>query len=420
MRATKPIPIDTTAKFTSSTATEPHDPAAYSAAVAYAFGDIRKVVADYAIYEYLQPYDAAVVGQTPSLSPRYWKKIGPTETAYDNTKTNYPLGATCSFDHRCYESLVLQTAVNPLPIYPETETAFWIYVQPTNKWAIFDGDTNTQTVHSSFLTDDQATRAATPSTIVVVVTPGQRINTIGLTRMVANTVTIKVTSASQLGTIYPLAYDATGHIYAKDECMTVGLTTCYQSKADNNLNHPAPDTDWWLPVDGAVFSLNGRIGIVNATTYFYTPFTTRPEKTVIDVPLVTDCVVTVTLTATQGNVKCAALTCGINNYIGQLQKPVKNEGKSFSTVTRDLYSKATLVKRPMIRKLTGTLLLPSYLIDRALQVREELDATPALYNGVDEDGDWTAATTLFGVHQDFTINTTPGLEAEISFMAEEI
>lgn len=406
MRATKPIPIDTPAKFTSSTAAEPHDPAAYDPATAYAFGDLRKVVADYAIYEYLQVYDVAVVGQTPNLSPRYWRKIGPTETAYNNAKTNYALGETCSFDHRCYESLVLQTAVNPLPVPPETETAFWIYVQPTNKWAIFDGDTNTQTILASPLT--------------VVVTPGQRINTVGLTRMVANVLSIKVTSASNGGTIYPLAYDATGHIYGKNECMTVNLTDCYQSKFDNNFNHAAPDTNWWLPVDGAIFDLNGRIGIVNATTYFYTPFTTRPELTVIDVPMVTDSVLTVTLTSTQGNVKCAALTCGVNNYLGVLQKPVKNEGKSFSTVTRDLYSKATLVKRPMVRKLTGTLLLPSYLIDRALQVREELDALPALYNGVDEDGDWTAAATLFGVHQDFTINSTDGLEAEISFMAEEI
>lgn len=405
MRSTKPIEIDTAAKLTSSTAAEPHDPAAYSAVTAYTLGDIRKVVADYAIYEYLQAYDAAVVGQAPATSPRYWKQIGPTETAYDGAKINYALGETCSFDHRCYESLVLQTAVNPLPVPPETRTTSWIYVQPTNKWAMFDGDTNTQTVLASPLT--------------VTVAPGQRINTAGLTRMGANTLILKATSVSVGGTIYPLAYDAT-HTYAKNECMTASLTTCYQSLADNNTGHAAPDATWWAVVTGAVFDLNVREGIIDATSYYYEPFSTRPAKTVFDIPLVTDGIITATLTATQGNVKCASLTVGINSYLGKLLKPASNAGKSFSTVTRDLYGKATLVKRPMIRKLTGTILVPAYMIDKVLKVREELDAVPALYNGLDEDGDWTEATTLFGVHQDFTVNTTEGLEATIAFTAEEI
>lgn len=405
MRATLPIAIDTTAKLISSTATEPHDPAAYSGATAYSLGDIRKVAADYAIYEYLQDYDAAVTGQTPNVSPRYWRKIGPTETAYDAVKTNYALSETCSFDHRCYESLALQTAVHPLPVPPEIKTEFWVYVQPTNKWAMFDGDINTQTVVASPLT--------------VVIHPGQRINTIGLTRMVANSLLMKATSAGVGGTIYPLAYDAS-HVYAKNECMTAGLSQCYQSKADNNTGHAAPDATWWTAVAGSVYDLNVRSGIYNATTYYYQSFSTRPEKAVFDVPLVSDVAITLTFTATQGNVKCGSVTLGINEYLGKLLKPAKNEGKSFSTVTRDLYAKATLVKRPMIRKLTGTLLLPSYLIDKALAVREAFDATPALYCGIDEDNDWTGAVTIFGVHQDFTVNTTNGVDAEIAFMAEEI
>lgn len=405
MRATPPIPIDTAAKLISSTATEPHDPATYSAATAYSFGDIRKVVADYSIYEYLQPYDVAVAGQTPNVSPRFWRKIGPTETAYDGSKINYALGETCSFDHRCYESLVLQTAAHPLPVPPETKTDFWCYVQPTNKWAMFDGDKNTQTIFASPLT--------------VVIQPGQRINTIGQTRMEANSLLVKVTSASVGGTIYPLAYDAS-HAYKKNECMTAGLTACYQSKADNNMGHTAPDSTWWTAVSGAVFDLNVRYGIVNATTYYYQSFLTRPQKAVFDIPMVSDGITTLTFTSTDGNVKCGSVMLGMNVYLGKLLKPAKNEGKSFSTVTYDLYASSTLVKRPMIRKLTGTLLLPSYLIDKALALREALDATPALYCGIDEDGDWTGAVTISGVHQDFTVNTSDGTDAEIAFMAQEI
>ncbi len=66
------------------------------------------------------------------------------------------------------------------------------------------------------------------------------------------------------------------------------------------------------------------------------------------------------------------------------------------------------------------MLLDSKFIDSVIKARSILDAEPALYTGIDEDGDWTDAATILGVHQQFDIETTDGDEARIPFSAEEI
>jgi hypothetical protein len=402
MRGTKPIEI-TTPKLVSSTVAEPYVPAAYAGGTTYAYGAIISVAADFSIYESLQ---AANTGNTPSTSPLWWRKIGPTETAY-NSGTTYGVGDTVSLasSHRCYESLQAGNTNKPLPVLPETTTDWWLDIGPTMRYAMFDLSRNTQTVG--------------PSPLTAVVAPGQRLNTAGLTGMSGNTLTIKATSASAGGTIYPLAYSAS-KTYAKFECMTVGLTTCYQSKADGNVGNPAPDSDWWEVVSGAVFDLNIR-DVFDAYTYCFEPFQTRPTKAVFDIPPVSDVVVTVTLEADSGNCKIGGETLGTNVYLGVLQKDgATNRGRGFSSVTRDKYGNATLVKRRMLPTLAGTLRLPSRLIDQALRARDDFDAEPVLYTGLDEDGDWTNAVTILGVHQQFEIGTTQSIDAEIKFMAEEI
>jgi hypothetical protein len=399
MRATPPILI-TPAKLTTPAVAEPYDPAAYAGGTTYAFGDIVKVVADFAFYESLA---AGNVGNTPNISPLYWRKIGCTETAY-NAGTAYAIGDTVSAYHRVFLSLTAANTGNALPVLPVKETAYWRDLGATMRYKMFDLYRSTQTV--------------CPSPLTVVMAPGQRVNTIGITGMSGNSLLVKVTSVSAGGTIYPLAYDA-DRTYAKGECMTVGLTTCYQSLQDDNVGHAAPNATWWTVVGGAIFDLNVR-RVYNATTYCFGRFNTRPVKSLFDVPLVSDPVVTVTLSSASGNVKIGALAVGVNSYIGQLLKPTKNTGVSFSTVRTDIYGETEAVKRRMLRKLTGTLLLPAYLVDLALDLREEFDATPILYVGTEEDGDWTGATTQIGLMQQFDIGTSDGDPALIPFTAQEI
>ena len=395
------------AQITSTTAVEPTAFSAYNAGTTYGFGALISVAADFSNYESLA---AGNLAHTPNISPLWWRKIGPTETAWADA-TVYAVGATSysTTAHHNYECLTAHTSDiatgKVLPVLPETENTYWIDVGATNKYAAFDLDRNKQTVYAS------------PH--VWVITPGERVNSICLQSMSANTLTIKVTSTAQGGTIYPLAYDET-KTYTKNECMTVGLTDCYQSKADDNLGHSAPDATWWTAVSGYVFDLNTR-QVFNATDYCYNPFSTRPSLSLFDNPPVTDAVITITLAATAGNVKCGAIGAGLYIYMGTLLKPARNEGKGFSTIDRDAWGNATLVKRRMLPVMKGPVLLDSWRIDSLLAARSVLDAVPAFYVGVEEDGDWTDMFSIIGVHQQFDLETNNATDkATLLFEAEGI
>ena len=355
MRVTPPITI-TPSRLTSSTATDIHAPAAYAGGTTYAFGAIVSVAADYQIYESLA---AANTGNTPLSSPLWWRILGPTETAYDNTKINYALGQTVSANRRVYESLVLQTAVNPLPVLPETETGFWVDVGPTNKYAMFDLDANTQTV--------------TASPMTVVIAPGQRINTIGLTGLSANTLTITATSVFGGGTVY-----------------------------------------------SRVIDLNTR-EVADGYDYAFEPFSTNPTAVVFDVSPYSDITVTLTLASTSGNVKCGSCVLGTFIYLGDAERGASNDGLNFSTVTRDLYGKARLVPRRTLPKTTQKLRVPAARVNKVKAARVLLNAKPALWTGLDDSSNsYADMLTILGIYTQFVITATYNTDAEVTLSLEEI
>lgn len=350
-------------QLTSSSATEPHDPAAYAAGTTYAYGAIVKVVADYSIYESLL---SANTGHTPDTNPVWWRRIGPTETAYA-VGTTYPIKATVSGNRRCYESLQAGNTGNPLPVYPEKQTLWWVDVGPTNKWAMLDLDANTQTVWASPLT--------------VVITPGQRVNTIGLTGLQANQVQISATSVIGGGTVYPNASTASST---------------------------------------GIFDLNTR-AVNDGYDYCFEPFSTLPGMVVFDLPPYSDIIVTITLTSTSGNVKCGSLVMGTYIYLGDAQYGASNDGFNFSTVNRDLYGTATLVPRRTLPKLDIKLMAPAARVNKIKDARVLLNARPALWTGLDDaNSPWFDMLTILGIYNKFVIGAVQNNRAEISLGLEEI
>jgi hypothetical protein len=82
-------------------------------------------------------------------------------------------GPTGPYAHRLFES---QQAGNTN--HPVTDPAWWIDIGPSNRWAMFDLLRNTGTVGASPL--------------VVEMTPGKRIDAVGLAGLIADTVTVEV------------------------------------------------------------------------------------------------------------------------------------------------------------------------------------------------------------------------------------
>lgn len=361
MRVT-PSVLTTATVFTTGAA-EPHDPAAYAAGTTYGFGAIVKVVADFKIYESLQ---AGNVGHTPSTSPLWWRILGTTETAY-NAATTYSLGDTCFGSHRCYESLAAGNVGNPLPVLPETQTTKWIDVGPTNKYAMFDLAANTQTVLASPLT--------------VVITPGQRINTMGLAGLAANQVQISATSVLGGGAVYPNAFSASST---------------------------------------GIFDLNTRI-VNDGYDYAFEPFSTMPSMVVFDLPPYSDIIVTIVISATSGNVKCGSCVMGTFIYLGDSQYGASNDGMNFSTVTRDLYGNATLVPRRTLPKTDQKLTVSATRVNKVKAARVLLNAVPALWTGLDDGtSNYFDMLTILGIYNKFTISAPHNAVAEVTLGLEEI
>lgn len=362
MRVTIPVEF-TPAKVISSTATEVHNPAAYVAGTTYGLGAIVKVAADFKIYESILPGN---VGNTPSTSPLWWRVLGPTEDAWA-VGTTYALGATVSYNRRCYESLVAGNVGNTPPLYPEIQTEKWFDVGPTNRWASFDLNSNTQTVTNS------------PMTIVFA--PGERINTLGIAGMEANQLQVSATSVLGGGTVYPNANttSATG-----------------------------------------IFDLNTR-EVRDGYDYAFEPFSTIPSNVIFDIPPFSDIIITVTISSSSGNVKCGSIVAGTYIYIGQVLHHATADSLNFSTVERDIYGTATLVPRAAKPKTSQTLKLPSNRLNKVMAAKKALDAKPALWTGLDDStSDWFEMLQILGIWKEFAFEADSYNMVEITLSLEEI
>lgn len=356
MRVTPPVPIIAN-NLVSSSATDIHAPSAYSAGTTYGYGAIVSVAADFKIYESLQ---SGNVGKTPTTEPLWWRSIGGTETLY-SSGTTYALGATVSgTNNRVYESLQASNLNKPLPVLPETATAWWIDIGPTNKWAMFDSSSNTQTVW--------------PSPLTVVFRPGMRVNTIGITGLIANSITI--TASSVLG----------------------GGVVWGPKTADLNIRE-----------------------VADAYDYAFKIFLTQPSLAHFDIPPYSDIVFTVTISATSGNVKCGSIIVGTYTYLGDIQYGAKGDALNFSTIERDIYGNATLVPRRSVPKINATLIAPSKRVNSIRGARTALNATPALWSGLDDgSSEWFDLLLTMGVYKAFEINADNPSHTTITLEIEEI
>lgn len=354
MRVTIPVTI-TPAKLSSSTLADVFVPAAYAAGTTYAFGALVSVDADYAKYESLTNSN---IGNTPLTSPAWWRKVGVLETAY-NVGTSYPVGATASSSDRVYQSLTAANIGNPLPVLPLTTTAFWLDIGPTNKWAMLDLYRNTQSVSAS--------------TITVVITPGERINTCALVGVVGSSVTISATSVLGGGTVYSYT-----------ESLTIRTV----------LDH---------------------------YMYAFEPFASRPGLVKFNLPPFTDIIVTISISATVGNVKCAGVLVGTYAFIGDAQYDAESDQINFSLINRDVYGTATLVPRPSVPKTQQTLMLDKSKVDFVYDLRDRLNAVVALWTGLDDSTDgYFGMLLIVGVYKRFTINAKDFAMARINLELEEI
>lgn len=355
MRVTPPVNI-TAVKVIANSAVEPSAFPAYSAGTTYDYGAIVSVAADFRTYESLAVNNT---GNTPSTSPLWWRAIGYTEAPY-NAGTTYALGATVSANNHVYQSRVANNIGQPLPVLPSKATTSWVDLGPTNRMAAFDLSRNTQTVWTSPLT--------------LTVAPGERVNTLGLLGLVANTAVISATSVTGGGLVY------------------------------------GPN----------VIDLNTR-QVADGYEYAFEPFSTQPSLAFFDLPPFTDIIITVTLSSTSGNVKCGSFITGTYIYLGAIQYGAENSALNFSVIKRDDFGETELVPRRTVPKNRHTLKAPKLRANKIRAARVLLNAVPALWTGLDDGTtDLFDTFTTLGIYTLFNLDATNFDEVTISLEVEEI
>lgn len=258
--------------------------------------------------------------------------------------------------HRVYECLVAHTsAASPLP---ENNTMQWLEIGPTNKWAMFDTLRNTATVKASTLT--------------VVLTPGQRVDSLALLGMVADTIAVSMTS---------------------------GATTVYSHTENLNYRDVA---DWY--------------------DYFFRPYSRKPSIALFDLPPYTGGVITVTLTTSAGNIECGACVIGSAEFIGDVQYEAESDVLNFSTVTRDFAGgTAAIVQRRNVPKTLQSIVLEKSRVNRVRALRDAIPAIPSVWAGLSNSSDgYFEAMLILGFYKRFSINMRHPNHAVISLELEEI
>ena len=166
--------------------------------------------------------------------------------------------------------------------------ANWLDIGPTNRWAQFDTLRNSSTTATNSMT--------------VVLTPGQRIDSLAVIGAVGETVTATLTVAA-----VPV----------------------------------------WTATDNLILR-----NTLTWSKYFFGTFKFSGSVVHFDIPPYTNGVLTVTISRASGTVGIGALVIGQSVYLGKVLSQAQSTANNFSTVTRDAFGNATLVQR---RTIPGTL-----------------------------------------------------------------
>jgi len=206
-----------------------------------------------------------------------------------------------------------------------------------------------------------------------VFTAGKRINAIGLKGMKANAYSLSVSSVAGGGTVY---------------------------SDSGSLN--TRDTATW-------------------SDYFFGEFGTIPSLAYFDVPPFTDNIVTITLTSTSSPVQVGAVVYGTFVYIGRTIQATSSDILNFSTISRDLDGNAILEPRRNVPKSRQQVLCPKTNVNKVIKLRDDLNATPALWYGLADSADgYFDAVSILGIYKAFEINTDTPLDAIVSLELEEV
>jgi len=237
-----------------------------------------------------------------------------------SSATGYVITNRVIYQNRAYEAKASST--NKIP---SQNPDLWIDLGATNRFSMFDLTSNTQTLRAD--------------NINVTLTLGERINTVGLLNVDADSLTITMTNASVI-------------VYSITETLGVRNNTV---------------SDWY--------------------EYFYTPFTNKQETAYFDLPPYAGATINIVITKTGLTAKCGSVVFGTNEYLGQVEDGANTDSLNFSVNETDSFGNTTLIPRPSKDQIECELLSSELNAQRLKELRRMLNAKPAMWSGLDDKDD---------------------------------
>lgn len=252
---------------------------------------------------------------------------------------------------------------------PENAPKLWQDIGPTNRAALWDLYRNTQTVSN----------VALDGVITATIVPGQRVDSIIVAGM-----------------------DQVRSISMNATRLIDGVVTQVWSWSAMGLGRK---TSRWYE-------------------YFFEPF--RYNKTAQPDPLPPygDMTINMTFTGTaSAPAKVGAVVVGRAVLLGSTALGASNDGLNFSTVTRDAYGTlATLVPRRTVPKTVQSVLVPAASVGQALQARQDLNAVPAAWVGIEgaPGSAYYESLLIIGVYKRFELSHDEIQFSRLQLEIEEI
>ncbi len=350
------IPVDITESLiTSTTLTKTYPTTVWSSGSTYALNDIVYIAGANLLRTAYKSLQGSNLNHAPATETAWWINIGKVYPLYA-AGTTYAANDIVeqASTYLLFKSVVGSNLGNPL-----TDTTKWVAAGISNYWAMFYTLSNAQ--------------SEVGSPFVLTLTPGVRINSLGIVGVEANSIAIDITSSAV-------------NVYSE----TINLDT-------------REVLDWY--------------------DYFFEPFSTLSRIVRFELPPYVNGVLTVTLSSTQGLIKSGTIIIGAALNLGEAQLTAENDALNFSTITRNFEGDInTLTQRRSVPKTNQITFFNKTLLNKIRNAREVLNAVPTIWSGLDdsETNDYFESFLLCGIYKRFSINADNPDHATASLEIEEI
>lgn len=305
----------------------------YNSGTTYAINDKTSIAGLAGLYTIYQSLQSANLNNTPSSSPTWWKNIGVVYGAYSSGTTYAALDRVQdNTNHFIYESLVSANLGNAL-----TDATKWVKVSETNRWKMFDTSMSSQTTR--------------PDTINVTLVSTQRIDSLALMDVDANTITVTMTDS-----VDGIVYNQT-----------------------HNMVSDSGIIDWW--------------------SYFYEPIVRKYDLLVMDLPSYTSATIGIVLDNTGFDANCGTCVIGQQKIFGCTQYGASVGIQDYSRKERNTWGDYVIVERAFNKRAKFDIQIENNVIDEMQKILASYRATPIVYVG----SDLYSSTWLFGFYKDFDI-----------------